>query len=467
MASTPTINSGAPSGPLSYEIITSYGIYREDILKTLKSKVPRASTFQWMRRLSGDRMIPKRIADRHVVSHFEDREWLPGACTISSPNTGTANQVTITLSAGDYYDSGVRSYPTVGMTAVFQNQTHGYVTAVNKDTPNAHTVTIYRMNSAQDVQAAAVSGQKVVFYSNANTGASGEREGHIPQFDRVDSYIHTWREDQEVQDHELQNAMWFEYKGSDRVYIKALDEMADRFAMGEELYMLIGPQASGLTGIDGKGRSKEVRTTKGLIPQVNDGGINFEYYGTPSLTTLENLELMYDKFYGDEENLVAAGINADQGWRHWLLEFCEGSDKGITFDGFDKQKVGINLKSAKIGSYVFHFDCWKVLSHPGTLGTTGFPYRDMILTIPMGGGNVNVMDRDGGYSKEFRKYFRMVYAPGKGPKNKIVNDIFIWQTGALADIPTSDVLTREYHMASYKSLELFCINKFSKIEKAA
>lgn len=461
----PTIVNGAPGSPLEYGVVSNYGIYDDDILRQLKSKVPRAQTFSWMRRLSGDRMIPKRIAKQHKISHFEDGEWFPGSVTIASPNTGTANQVTITLPAADHQDSGARSYPRVGMLAVFQNRAQGYVSAVNKDTPNAHTVTIYRLNTSQDVQAAAVAGQKVVFFSNANTGSSGSVEGHIPKFERVDNWIHTYREDLEVEDHEMQNNMYFDYKGQPLLYLKALDDTADRFSMQEDLSMLINEQAASLVGTDGKGRSKSIRTVKGLIPQIEAGGINFSYYGSPSLTTLENLELLYNKYYGDKENLLGQGIRVEQKWRTFLLQFTEGGDKNIKFDGRAKQDIGINFRSASIGAYVFHFDTWPILSHPGTLGADEFDYGDTIIAIPMGGGDVRTPNKDGGYDREYRKYFRMAYA--KNPYPGVVEDVYQWQTGGMAPSNKTDVANREFHMVSWKTLELFCINKFAQIKKAA
>ena len=451
---------------LSYEIITPYGIYKDDVLEQLGARVPKAQALSWMRKLAGSgaggRMVPKRIAKQHKVSHYEERDHLRFRATIASADNGTANETTITLSTADHFDSGKNSIPKVGDTAVFTTEATGYVTAVDKTTDNAHTVTIQEQNSSEDVQTPAVAGASVVFFSNEQGGGSKKRGSHVPGFDRYDFEIATTREDIEIEDHEVQNGTWFTYKGQDKVYVKALDEMADKFAMKEELKLLIGKTSENLTSPEGK----DIHSGTGLIPQATAGGINFDYFGSPSLTTLENLELLYNKFYGDNENLIVSGINADQGWRKWLLDFTEGGGRDISFAGKSKQEIGINMKSAHIGSYTFHFDTWEILSHAGTLGADGMPYADMILGIPLGGGNAYIPGQDGYMEKEYRDYFRLVYAPAPSTGGgRIVDDAYIWEYGAFAPNHSSDEAVRGVSMISYKTLELMCINKFAVARK--
>jgi hypothetical protein len=456
----PTILKGGQNASVTYEIVTPYGLYADDVLNELQARVPRARELDWMRQLSGgDRMIPKRLAKQHKVSHFEDGEWFSASVTAAVVDNAVANKTTITLSAGDHWDSGKNSYPKVTQLALFSNQAVGYVESINKSGDNAHTVTIKRLNSDQDVQTPSVVGATVVFVTNAQAGGSGKIGSHVPRFERVDNYLHTFREDIELEDHEMQNETWFEFKGEKKVYLKALDEVADKFAMQETLGLLVTPQASGITAAS----NKEVRTANGLIPQIKANGINTEYFSAPTMTTLEDMELLLDKWYGDSENLVAMGINAEQGLRHWLLEFTKGDSRGLTFAGEDKQSVGINFTSAKLGSRVYHFDTWKVLSHYQSLGAAGFPYRDMMIGIPLGGGNVY---SSAGGEKEWRRYFRIAYNPSPTrAKNKIVDDVYIWDDGGLASTPTNDVATLGVHMMSYKTLELSCLNKFFLITK--
>jgi hypothetical protein len=405
-------------------------------------------------------MIPKRLAKQHKVSHFEEGEYFPATVTIAAANNGVGDVTTITLAAGDHFDSGVNSFPVPTMLAVFEDESIGFVASVNTTTPSAHTVTIEPLNPSQDVQIPSVIGKKVVFYSNAQVGGSGKIGSHVPAFERIDNYLHTFRADLETEDHEMQNDTWFDFKGTQRVYVKALDETANKFALQELEGLLITPSASGVTY-----NGKTLRTANGLIPQIKAGGINTEYFGDPTLTTLESAELLLDKYYGDDEMLFAMGLNADQGMRKWLLEFTGGDSKGISFSGNDKQSVGIDFTSARIGSTVFHFDTWKILTHSASLGADNLPYRNMIIGIPLGGGDA-YKSVDGGYDAEWRRYFRQVYHRAPGPASKIVDDVFIWTDGALADTPTNDLLVKGFHMASYKALELFCINKFMLITKS-
>jgi hypothetical protein len=459
----PNIPGSGQDARLSYEIITAYGVYKPDIAEELSMRVPRADSLGWLRKLAGagqkSRMVPKRIARNKVVSHYEERDHLNFSATIAVVDNGTPNETTITLSAADHFDSGANSLPKVSDLVVFTNEAIGYVSAIVKTTPSAHEVTILEQNSSQDVQAASVVGNKVVFFSNEQGAASKKRGSHVPGYDKFDFTVTTTREDIVVDDFEMQNATWFKHKGSHKVYVKALDEFADKFNMKEQLKLLIGEASESLTSPEGN----PLYSSTQLIPQITNAGINFDYYGSPDLTTLENLELLNDRYYGDTENLIACGINADQGWRQWLIEFTEGGGRDLSFAGFNKQDIGINVKSIQLGSYTFHIDCWRILSHAGTLGVDGMPYRDMILQIPLGSGNAYV-ESDGEMQRQKRDYFRCVYAPLKAG-NRIVDDVYTWDYGALAQNHSDDELALSVSMASYKTLELLCLNKFGIARK--
>lgn len=449
---------GSVAGTSSYSVISTYGIYHEDILKKLNVRVPQVGALSWTRRIKG--RLNKRKATRTKYSHFEAGQWYNAKATIAAKNTGTANTVVVTLSSGDHRDSGTRSYPVVGNLALFPNQTVGLVTAKSTATPSAHTVTIKAVNASQDVQAAATVGGHVVFVGNAQKEGSTAPESRIPQFTRVDNYISITRAAYKFTDLEAQNELWFEPEpGKPYLYVQGIEETSQQFEMDEDFKMLTGVLSDGLS-LDAGGNAVQVNA--GLVPQIAAGGINGYYYGQPDLDMFNEMELRIDSGYGDDEYLYGMGINASQGLRNWLWQSATNS-RNIPFVGVNKQDIKVNFTSMEWGDKIFHFDTWAGLSHNDSLGAAGFPYRHMIIGIPLGGGT----KYDENKNRMNASYMSVGYAMPEGGGNELVGDVKIWEDGGNArPRGTSDELVRRINMVSYKSLELFCVNKFIKYEKA-
>jgi len=158
--------AGIPSAGVqtseNYALISGYDIYDRDFYKKLIKKVPRAAALQWMRVVKG--YMSKRKAIRHTYYFHEEGQWMSAAATIAAVTDNTT-YATITLSSGDHTDSGTSSFPVVGQTVVFENETAGYVTAVTRTTPYAHTVTVYPVDTTNvNIVAAAQNGSTMVFY---------------------------------------------------------------------------------------------------------------------------------------------------------------------------------------------------------------------------------------------------------------------------------------------------------------
>ncbi len=457
--------AGIPSAGVqtseNYALISGYDIYDRDFYKKLIKKVPRAAALQWMRVVKG--YMSKRKAIRHTYYFHEEGQWMSAAATIAAVTDNTT-YATITLSSGDHTDSGTSSFPVVGQTVVFENETAGYVTAVTRTTPYAHTVTVYPVDTTNvNIVAAAQNGSTMVFYSNAQQEESTATEIRVPKTSKVTNYIQTFRESYKVTDHAMQNQTEFEYNGQKFLHPKGIDDMMDRFAMQEDLGLLINQASSGLVNAG----AKAIQLAKGLIPQITDSGNTLEYFGTPDMTTVDDAILILNRSYGVHDYAVGQGLNLNLGWKNWLIDFAAGGDNNISFSPFDggkQQAINLNFKSISIEPYSFHMQTWDVLSHADTLGAGNMPYRDMAIFIPMG----MAKNPEAEQGSDYEPYLQLVYSDPGGAPNQNKGDHSVWSTGALAPGgATNDTANWQIHAMSYKSLEIRCRNKFLILRKAA
>lgn len=447
----------------NYTLIGSYDIYDRDVYRKLIKKVPRASALSWMRALSG--YMSKRKCIRDTYYFHEEGQWFSSVCTIAAV-TDNSTYATITLSTADHDNSGTTSYPVVGQTVVFENEAVGYVRSVNRSSPNAHTVDVYPVDTTvNNIVASAVVGTVMSFYSNAQQEASTQTEVRIPKTSKVTNYVQNFREGYAVTDVALRNHTEFTYNGMPFLHPKGIDETMDRFAMAEELGLLINPASNNLVNAG----SKAIQLAKGLIPQITDSGNTLEYFGTADKTTFDDAVLILNRSYGANEYLVGLGLNLYQGLENWLIDFAKGGDNNISFSEFDggaKQAISLNLQSITTSGYSFHLQRWDVLSHSDSLGAGNFPYRNMGIFIPM--GKTRNPGADEGVGNEMEPMLGLVYADPGGAAHENKGDHRVWSTGALAPGgATNDTLEWRIHISSAKSFEMRCRNKYLILRQAS
>lgn len=449
---------GSRAASENLAIATGYGIHDREFHKALGSKVPKHRALSIFRELEG-KMKPIEKTRRHEYYFYEEGDHLNTSITIES-YTGSAATITITLEEADHYDSGTKSYPIVGQLAVFENETVGYVSATNKTVDDAHTVTLKRLRSTDDLDAAAVNGAAVSFYGNVQKEASTSTDSRVPVITKVTNKIHTAREKYDVTDFAAQNEVEFEYDGQKFLYVKGIADTVDRFSFEEEMNLIISPMSSGLTDAS----SNALQTAAGLIPQVTDNGQNYEYDDQPDMATFDDIVLVLDDNYGDTEYIIGQGKNLALGMKNFLNEFSDGGDNNVSFnyfDGGEKQALNFNFVGINICDVDFYLSTWDCFTHRGSLGAGDMPYRHMGIFIPCG----STKNPD---TNEQVPYMQLRYSPPQGAAHEVQGDIKVWETGANAKKgATSDELKREIHIVSYKSLEIRNREKFLKMKKSA
>lgn len=436
----------------SLAIATGYGILDRSFRKELGMKVPKYKALSILRELDG-KMAPIKMTPRHQYYFYEEGDWFNASITISA-KANSGSDILITLTTGDHYDSGARSYPTVGQLVVFENETVGYIKSINRTTPNAHVLTVSPYNAAQAVQTAAVVGQSLCCYGNIQPEKSLQTEMRIPNISKITNFIHTTRERYSVTDWAEQNEVEFEYDGQKYLYVKGIAETADRFAMQEELNLLLTPANDG-TLVDAS--SNQLLGATGLIPQITTNGQSFEYDGDFTMGDFDDLVLTIDDNYGDDEYMVGQGRNLSLSMKNWLVDFSKFQNTGVSFNYFDggkQQALSFDFVTMALGGVTFHMGVWNILSHAGSLGAGNMPYRHMGIFIPCG----NTKDPQ---SQNMVPYLSLHYSPPKGAPHTIQGDIKVYETGGDAKSnPTSDEQIRDIHMISYKSLAVRNREKF-------
>ena len=466
MSAVTDIPSAGYAASESYALISGYDIYDRDFYKKLIKKVPRAAALQWMRQVKG--YMSKRECIRHTYYYHEEGQWMSAAATIALVVDNTT-YATVTLSSADHTGSGTQSFPVVGQTVLFENETVGYVRVVTRTVASAHTVDVYPTDTTTyaALLASISVGATMVFYSNAQQEESSATETRLPRTNKVTNYVQTFREGYKVTDHAMQNQTEFSYNGQKFLHPKGIDDTMDRFGMQEDLGLLINPASSGLVNAG----AKTIQLAKGLIPQITDNGNTLEYFGTPDMTTLDDAMLILNRSYGETEYLLGQGLNLNLGWKNWLIDFAKAGDNNISFNAFDggqQQAVKLNFKSISIEPYTFHMQTWAVMAHADTLGAGNMPYKDMAVFIPMGMTKNPDAGVAGSQGNDMEPYLSLVYADPGGAPNQNKGDHCVFSTGALAPGgATTDGMFWHIHAVSYKSLEVRCRNKFLILRKAA
>lgn len=460
---------GAVAANASYELFNPLDLYQTEIYQKSVKTVPYMSSLSWLKNLEG--RSTKRKVKRSEYSFYEEGQFMKAACTIAAVATSGA-KLLITLSTGDHSDIGgtnETSFVVKNQTCMFSDgKTTGFVESVDRSAPGAHVVTVKKFNPNQDIATAAVVGTSIVFWGNAQSARSGQTESRVDAYEKITNKMQIVRESFNTDDVETQNIRWFKdaETGKQYMYYDGIDKTSQRFEFQKEAALLVAPQADQLTDLAGN----TINSAYGLVPQIDDHGINMEYSGQPDGATFDEMIAALDNNYGDSIYMVGHGMNLMLKLKDYLVAFGQNGTGNINFSPFQggsEQAINLNFKSYSVGAYSFHFNQWSIFSHKDSLGAPGLPYRYMALFIP-GGLTKNANPARGENEAAYEPYMQMT-SPVWGVPNPNIDkgEYLMWETGAMgANGPTSDILEKIVHFVAYLGLEIRCRHKFGKWEIA-
>ena len=250
------------------------------------------------------------------------------------------------------------------------------------------------------------------------------------------------REDFTISDRAKIEELWFEVNGQPYYTYKGLDEAVRRFMNNKEFKLMFG-KPQGATG------------TTGLIPQVEAGGQVTTWGATFDVDDFHNLARLADFNGGAQEYHFLMDSYLRSAVDDALFaKYQNGAIQWASVGGSSEVAVKYGFDSIKIDGTTFHLKKYLPFNaeavYGQAIGTAGYYARTGLLIPVKDGRDAQTGDKV--------PSLRLVYnevEPGK--------EIKVWETGALAKIPTSDKMELNVHHMSYCGIQLFAANQFIKI----
>tara|TARA_R110001606_G_scaffold6316_2_gene28479 strand:+ start:9170 stop:10582 length:1413 start_codon:yes stop_codon:yes gene_type:complete len=355
---------------------------------------------------------------------------------------------------GAYVATGnTTTYPVrVNDVLMFANRVKGLVTSV---TGAAYTVV--PLNSADAIPAVATTDTIIIAY-NLVGEASSQRTSSSKTVFEYKNMIQTLRNDHKVTDRETATETWFDNLGKDGNssgwYNEAVYNAYKVLMVELEQSMLIGDQVTNTTLADTSGFATVIGS-QGLIPWMEAYG-NVEAYtaGSFALDDFDSLVAKLVKYEGSRKNTMWTGHTLSVEIDNLMRTTAGLTSGGISYNGTpsDQRSVAFGFGEITYGGFSFDKKHLSIFDKPWGLGADGQKFTNMGLVIPS--DNVIVPQFGGGTSSV--PSLRLNYLETKGSNMGFRQ----WETGGLAQIPTSDVAELNVHMTCDRGFEGFAANRY-------
>jgi hypothetical protein len=257
------------------------------------------------------------------------------------------------------------------------------------------------------------------------------------------------REDFSITDRAKIEELYFEVNGQAYYTYKGLDEAVRRFMNNKEFKLMFGKPTDNISGTVG---------TTGLIPQVEAGGQTYQWNASSSGFTIEDFHAL----------ARLADFNGGSSEYHFLMDsylrtvvddaifskYTAGAIQWAAVGGSQEVAIKYGFDSIKIDGTTFHLKKYLPFNAEAVYGvapTTEY-YKNSGILIPVKEGR----DAQTGDKIPSLRIVSNEVEPGK--------DIKVWETGALAKVPTSDKMELNVHHMAYCGIQLFGANQYINIK---
>ncbi len=345
------------------------------------------------------------------------------------------------------------SYPVrVNDVLMFPNRVKGLVTFVD-----GADYKVIPLNPTDAIPAVATTDTIIIAY-NLMGEASSQRTSSSKTVFEYKNTIQTLRNDHKVTDRETATETWFENLGKDGNssgwYNEAVYDAYKVLMVELEQSMLIGDQVTNTTLADTSGFGT-VLGSQGLIPWMEAYG-NVETYnvGSFALDDFDSLAAKLVKYEGSRKNTMWVGHTLSVEIDNLMRATTGLTAGGISYNGTpsDSRSVAFGFGEITYGGFAFDKKHLSIFDKPWGLGAEGQKFTNMGLVIPS--DNVIVPQFGGGTSSV--PSLRLNYLETKGSNMGFRQ----WETGGLAQIPTSDVAELNVHMTCDRGFEGFAANRY-------
>jgi hypothetical protein len=360
------------------------------------------------------------------------------------------DSVTLTLAAGDHWNSGTESAPRIGESVrIDSSGLEGKITAKNTGTASAHTITI--LPNRDDVAFASAGGTAIAageILQLIGDVEAGENSEGIDSFTNLtQKYENTTteiRDDWTITDRAMIEQIFFKYDGRDYFKYKGIDESTQRFVNNREFKLMKGDIANNLTN-GSKG-------TKGLIPTVDADGQSVQYTaGQMTISKIHEITRGLDYYGGAQEYHWLQDVFQNQELMDQLFQQYSGGGIVWNFAGGSAEvAAAYGFQSIAIDGYVMHFKKYLPFNSEAVYGraSTNSQFRNYGLLIPMKQ-----------WTDPIRKVqiptLRVVYnAPDNGPEIKVT------ETGMYASRPTDNKAHLTVTQLAYCGMRVFAANQY-------
>ena len=382
--------------------------------------------------------------------HFESRGKLHSAVQLDGgalDNVAAGAAINVAIAAG--YVSGGRSPLRVG--EVVENAATGVqykITAV----ASATACTIKPLDATVDANTdlGATSAAFLLFRGITEAGEASTKFNTMTGLTERKTFNTTEiREDFTISDRAKIEEMYFEVNGQSYYTYKGLDEAVRRFMNNKEFKLMFGKPSTdaqiGSTGITG------------LVPQIEANGQTHQWNASAGFTI------------ADFHSIARlADFNGGASEYHFLMDsylrsriddalfdkYTAGAIQWASVGGAQDVAVKYGFDSIKVGGTTFHLKKYLPFNAEAVYGVAPGTeyYKEFGILIPMKEG------RDAQTSEKLPS-LRIVYnevEPGK--------EVKVWETGALAKVPTSDKMELNVHHMSYCGIQVFAANQYIAVK---
>jgi len=382
--------------------------------------------------------------------HFESRGKLHSAVQLDGgalDNVAAGAAVNVAIAAG--YVNGGRSPLRVG--EVVENAATGVqykITAV----ASATACTIKPLDATIDANTdlGANSAAYLLFRGITEAGEASSKFNSLTGLTEKKIFNTTEiREDFTISDRAKIEELYFEVNGQSYYTYKGLDEAVRRFMNNKEFKLMFGKPSTdaqiGSTGITG------------LVPQIEANGQTHQWNAVAGFTI------------ADFHSIARlADFNGGASEYHFLMDsylrsriddalfdkYTAGAIQWASVGGSQDVAVKYGFDSIKVGGVTFHLKKYLPFNAEAVYGVAPSAeyYKEFGILVPMKEG------RDAQTGDKLPS-LRIVYnevEPGK--------EVKVWETGALAKVPTSDKMELNVHHMSYCGIQVFAANQYIAVK---
>jgi hypothetical protein len=385
-----------------------------------------------MNQLMGNEEKADNKQFRWYQAHGRALGFVSSSTAVTVSNSSPA---TITVAAGGYTSSGTKSLPALGM--IFWNSRTGVESRVSavpdKTTANAHTFIITPVVTGQN--ASTLVGDDLLCRGFKYLGEASDKTATvIRNIDRYSNYCTEIRVDSDITDLGLAEKMEIQINGQYSYYYKQMKD--DNLRMMQELDLLLfeSSQTSNLP--------YQEEGSNGVIKQVEANGINGDYT-TWNMATFAQIERVLNSVGAARDYDILADNSSYIEMQNSI--FTEVNNGAVIYAEPDKgQGIDIDrrFKSLNIYSRKYNFSNFGLFDMRTLYGSTQVGVRDRYsLFVPT--GKEQSIDKFNGTTVKKPRFTVMYQTPNGG------NKYHTWQTGGMADVPTSPIAEKNTHTIGY------------------